>query len=106
MRPLLQRSGVDSQAISGTTGCFQPGPTVPLLCVLHLRDPRSADSVAGALKTALREAAQDPKTAEPVRRLLADSRVSAADGKVQVQWTVQGEPASAQPLALLKPLFY
>jgi hypothetical protein len=106
VQSLLQRSGVPNEAVSGTTDCFQPGPAVSLLCVLHLRDPHSADSVAAALKTAVQQAAQDPKTAEPVRRLLADSSVSAAGGKVQVQWTARGEPASSQPLALLKPLFY
>ncbi len=106
MQSLLEKAGVRSEAISGTTDCFQPGPTVPLLCVLHLRNPRSADSVAGALNRALLEIAQNPKTAEPVRRLLAGSRVSAAGGKVQVQLTAQGDLASAQPLALLKPLFY
>ncbi len=106
MQSLLERSGVKNEAISATTDCFQPGPTVPLLCVLHLRDRRSADSVAGALNRALLEVAQDPATAEPVRRLLAGSRAWAANGKVQVQWTVQGDLASVQPLALLKPLFY
>ena len=106
VQSLLQRSGVKSEAIAGTTDSFQPGPTVALLCVLHLRDPRSAKSVAAALRTALREAAEDPKTAPPVRRLLAGGSASAADGKVQVQWSAQGDLASAQPLVLLKPLFY
>ncbi len=106
MQSLLQKSGVKSDAISGATECLRPGPTVPLLCVLHLRNPRSADSVAAALKTALREVAQDPKTAEGVRRLLAGSRVWAADGKVRVQLTAEGDATAAQPLALLKPLFY
>jgi len=106
VQSLLQRSGVKSEAIAGTTDSFQPVPTVPLVCVLHLRDPQSAESVAAALRTALREAAEDPKTAPPVRRLLAGGSVSAADGKVQVQWTAQGDLASAQPLLLLKPLFY
>jgi hypothetical protein len=106
MQSLLQRSGVKSEAISGTTDCFQPGPTVPLLCVLHLRDRRSADSVAAALQRAMLETAEDPKTAQAVRRLLAGSRVWAADGKVQVQWTVQGDATGVQSLALLKPLFY
>jgi alpha-galactosidase len=50
------------------------------------------------------EVAQDPKTAESVRRLLAGSRVWAADGKVQVQLTAEGDATAVQPLALLKPL--
>ena len=106
VQSLLQKSGVQSESISGTTDSIQPGPTVPLLCVLHLRDPRSADSIAQALQKTLLATAQDLKTAEPVRRLLAGSRVSAAEGKVQVQLTAQGEPTAVQSLALLKPLFY
>jgi hypothetical protein len=106
MQSLVERSGVKSEAISGTTDSFRPGPTIPLLCVLHLRDRRSADSVAEALNRALLEVARDPKTADPVRRLLADSRVWAADGKVQVQLAAQGDATGVQPLALLKPLFY
>jgi hypothetical protein len=106
VQSLLQRSGVKSEAVSGTTDCFQTSPTVPLVCVLHLRNPRSADSVAEALKTALAGVARDPNTAPAVRRLLAGSHVSAAGGKVQVQLTAEGDPAAVQPLALLKPLFY
>ncbi len=104
MQSLLQKSGVNDDAISGTTDCCRPGPTVLLLCVLHLREPRSADSVAEALKRAVLEVAQDPRTAEPVRRLLAGSRVWVAGGKVQVQWTAAGDATAAQLLALLRPL--
>jgi hypothetical protein len=94
-----------AESIVGTTDCFNYGEKVDLRRVLHVPDAPTASRLQQSLQSSLAQAAGDRTHPEAMRRMLASVRVSAAEGHVSVELTVDADRLSDDSLESLGRLF-
>jgi hypothetical protein len=94
-----------ADSVHGTTDCFEYGPEIELVRVLHLDSGRAAGELQQGLQSSVAAAVQDPSAPGAVRQTLAAAKVSAAENTVLIRVTLDASQLSQYSRDSLSRLF-
>jgi hypothetical protein len=94
-----------TESIRGTVDRFDYGPTHHFLRELLADDEKTAAQLRQSLESSLTQAANAPKSPEPVRRMLASVDVSATEDRVRIELELEADQLSGESLEALDRLF-